>query len=148
MNKKAALGGDPTAPSSSASAAHRMTATESLFPEIINDFCNKISRMRANVLGHAYPARGPARAESARIPLGPHPWLHQLRSGSLRFVRRLPSYYGGVRLLVPVHHRLRLLTFPMRAGNGNRRAGQTRDLPASDAILLHVMWPWTPAGRQ
>jgi hypothetical protein len=26
--------------------------------------------------------------------------------------------------------------------------GQTRDLPASDAILLHVMWPSTPAGRQ
>src|SRR2546429_8059357 len=31
---------------------------------------------------------------------GPHsPWpaplLHRLRSGSLRFVRRLPSYYGG-----------------------------------------------------
>src|SRR4029077_20600199 len=29
-----------------------------------------------------------------------------------------------------------------------RRSGQTRDLPASDAILLHVMWPSTPAGRQ
>ena len=28
------------------------------------------------------------------------------------------------------------------------RCGQTRDLPASDAILLHVMWPLTPAGRQ
>jgi hypothetical protein len=28
------------------------------------------------------------------------------------------------------------------------RSGQTRDLPASDAILLHVMWPSTPAGRQ
>src|SRR4029079_6861502 len=26
--------------------------------------------------------------------------------------------------------------------------GQTRDLPASDAILLHVMWPRTPAGCQ
>jgi hypothetical protein len=26
--------------------------------------------------------------------------------------------------------------------------GQTRDLPGSDAILLHVMWPLTPAGRQ
>src|SRR5262249_53842843 len=26
--------------------------------------------------------------------------------------------------------------------------GQTRDLPASDAIPLHVMWPLTPAGRQ
>src|SRR5437667_7517592 len=29
-------------------------------------------------------------------------------------VRRLPSYYGEVRLLVPVHHRLRLLVFPLR----------------------------------
>src|SRR5207249_5123793 len=26
--------------------------------------------------------------------------------------------------------------------------GQTRDLPGSDAIPLHVMWPSTPAGRQ
>src|SRR4030095_7292902 len=34
--------------------------------------------------------------------------------GFLRFVRRLHSYYDEVRLLVPVHHRLRLLTFPMR----------------------------------
>jgi hypothetical protein len=32
----------------------------------------------------------------------------------LRFVRRLHRYYGGVRLLVSVHHRLWLLTFPMR----------------------------------
>ena len=38
------------------------------------------------------------------------------RSG---FVRRLHSYYGRVRLLGSVHHRLRLLTFPMRAGGGN-----------------------------
>jgi len=66
-----------------------------------------------------YPAQSPARAWLARIPLGPCPSLHQLRRRSLRFVRRLPSYYGGVRLLVSVHHRLRLLTFPMRAGNGN-----------------------------
>jgi len=54
----------------------------------------------------------------ARIPLGPCPLLHQLRRGSLRFVRRFPSYYGRVRLLGSVHHRLRFLTFPMRAGNG------------------------------
>src|ERR1700757_4708915 len=26
--------------------------------------------------------------------------------------------------------------------------GQTRDLPGSDTIPLHVMWPSTPAGRQ
>src|SRR6516162_9582607 len=75
--------------------------------------------MRANTLGHAYPALSPARASLVRIPLGPCPSLHQLRSGSLRFVHRLPSYYDRVRLLGSVHHRLRLLTFPMRAGNGN-----------------------------
>jgi len=30
------------------------------------------------------------------------------------FVRRLHGYYGGVRLLTIVHHRLRLLAFPTR----------------------------------
>src|SRR5437660_1129233 len=38
----------------------------------------------------------PVRALLARIPLGPRPWLNQLRRGSLRIVRRLPSYYGEV----------------------------------------------------
>ena len=39
---------------------------------------------------------------------------------------------------------------PSRCGPSlSRNAdGQTRDLPASDAIPLHVMWPSTPAGRQ
>src|SRR5229473_5653942 len=63
---------------------------------------------------HAYPTLRPARALLARIPLGLGPWLHRLRRGCLRFVRRLPSYYGLVRLPAPVHHRLRLLAFPMR----------------------------------
>src|SRR5215472_6979022 len=49
-----------------------------------------------------------------RVPLGLCPWLHRLRRGSLHFVRRLPSYYDRVRLLGFVHHRLRLLVFPMR----------------------------------
>src|SRR5262249_1138570 len=42
--------------------------------------------------------------------------LHRglLHGRGRRFVRRLLSYYDGVRLLVPVHHRLRLLAFPMR----------------------------------
>src|SRR3954470_14595750 len=34
--------------------------------------------------------------------------------GFLRFVRRLHSYYDEVRLLVSVHHWLRLLAFPRR----------------------------------
>ena len=46
-------------------------------------------------LCHASPVLRPARALLARIPFGPRPWLHRLRPGSLRFVRRLPSYYGG-----------------------------------------------------
>ena len=66
----------------------------------------------------------PVRALLVRIPLGPRPSLQQgLRcepppcrtppQGALpRFVRRLHSYYDEVRLLVSVHHRLRLLTFP------------------------------------
>src|SRR6202011_1275002 len=65
-------------------------------------------------LGHAHPVLRPARALLARISLGLRPWLRRLRSGSLRLVRRLPSYYGGVRLLMIVHHRLRLLAFPTR----------------------------------
>ena len=48
------------------------------------------------------------------IPLGLRPSLHRLRSGLLRLVRQLPRYYGGVRLPVSVHHRLRLFAFPMR----------------------------------
>src|SRR5207248_2899090 len=47
-------------------------------------------------VGHAYPALSPARALLARIPLGVRPWLRRLRCGRAHFVRRLPSYYGGV----------------------------------------------------
>src|SRR6516162_1030357 len=69
------------------------------------------------------PALRPARALLARIPLGLRPSLHWLRRSYLhrgllrrvfRVVRRLHSYYGEVRLPTPVHHRLRLLTFPIR----------------------------------
>ena len=54
------------------------------------------------------------RALPSRVPLGPRPWLHRLRHRLRGLVRRLHSYYDGVRLLTIVHHRLRLLTFPMR----------------------------------
>src|SRR5215510_4826721 len=47
-------------------------------------------------LCHAYPALCPVRALLARVPLGPRPLLHRLRSGRARLVRRLPSSYGGV----------------------------------------------------
>src|ERR1017187_6537065 len=63
-------------------------------------------------LGHGSPVLCPARALLTHISLGPRPWLHQLRSRLPGFVRRIHSYYGGVRLLMIVHHRLRLLAFP------------------------------------
>jgi hypothetical protein len=46
-----------------------------------------------------------------------------------------------------VHHRLRLLTFPMRTADASN-GGQTRGIPGSDAIHLRVMCSSTPAGRQ
>jgi len=45
---------------------------------------------------HALPSLCPVRALPARVPLGPRPWLHRLRCGRDRFVRRLHSYYGRV----------------------------------------------------
>src|SRR5947209_20505569 len=95
------------------------------------------------------PALGPEHALIARIPLGLGPSLHQLRRRSLCLVRRLHSYYGLVRLPTPVHHRLRLLAFPMRTAVRESELpidGQTWDLPSSDAILLRVMCSSTPAG--
>ena len=71
-------------------------------------------RTRSSALGHACPALSPERALLVRVPLGPRPWLHRLRRRGPGFVRRLHSYYGGVRLLLIVHRRLRLLTFPPR----------------------------------
>ena len=65
-------------------------------------------------LCHACPARRPGRALLVRIPLGRGPSLHRLLRRSLRLVRRIHRYYGRVRRPASVHHRLRLLTFPMR----------------------------------
>ena len=61
-----------------------------------------------------------ARALLARTPLWLRPLLHRLRCGQDGFIRRLPSYYGTVRLLATVHHRLRLIAFPMRTGGACR----------------------------
>src|SRR6516162_7305865 len=67
-------------------------------------------------LGHASPVLCPVRALLAYVSLGRRPWLHPLRRRFPAFVRRLRSYYVGVRLLLSVHHRLRLLAFPIRTG--------------------------------
>src|SRR5260370_40978214 len=58
-------------------------------------------------VGRACPARCPERAALFRVSLGPRPWLRRLRSGSLRLVRRLRSYYGGGCVPPPPHHLLR-----------------------------------------
>ena len=42
------------------------------------------------------PGPVPGTCFAGRSPLGPRPWLHRLRDGSLRFVRRLRCYYDGV----------------------------------------------------
>jgi len=54
-------------------------------------------------LGHAFPARCPARVLLSRVPLGPFPWLRRFRPATsevnlcdLRFVRRPLRYYGRV----------------------------------------------------
>ena len=73
------------------------------------------------------------------------PWFHQLRCGSLRFVRRLHSYDGRVQILMSVHHRLRFLTFPMRTANTNT-GGQTRGIPGPGAIHSRVMCSSTAGG--
>src|SRR5271169_5687474 len=58
------------------------------------------------------------RALLAHVSLGPRPWLHRLRRRvTSGFVPRLHGYYGEVRLLGFVHHRLRLLAFPARTGS-------------------------------
>src|SRR3954447_10536316 len=70
--------------------------------------------MRSSACDTVSPVLCPARALLTHIPLGPRPWLHQLRSRLPGFVRRLHSYYGRGRLLTIVHHPLRLLAFPTR----------------------------------
>ena len=65
--------------------------------------------------GRADPALCPGRVLLTRLPLGPSPSLHRLRNRPFGFVRRLPRYYGTVRLPTPVRHRRSSLDFPMRS---------------------------------
>jgi len=82
-------------------------------------FTLAVCRTRSSACGHAIPAlRSGTCFLLAHVPLGPA--LGSTGSAAVRntgFVRRLPSYFGEVRLLGPVHHRLRLLAFP-DAGRG------------------------------
>ena len=78
----------------------------------------------------ACPALCPVAVTLNRVPFGPLPSLHQLRRGrrTARFVRRLPRYYGAVRLPQPVHRRLVPTGFTTRTAS-HHLVGQTEDLP-------------------
>ncbi len=80
----------------------------------------------AQTLWHACPVLRPERASLVRIPLGPCPWLRQLRGRQAGPVRRFHRYYGKARRLTSVHHRLRLLAFPMRTGVARHRRPDVR----------------------
>jgi hypothetical protein len=84
----------------------------------------------------------------ARVPLGPRPSLHRLRRQLASFVRQLRSYYGEVRLLMPVHHRLRLLAFPLRTSDGGPSWSNMRS-PGSRTRSVHTCQGLRPrrAGR-
>src|ERR1700676_596740 len=62
--------------------------------------------MRFSACDTVSPVLCPARALLTHIPLGPRPWLHQLRSQLPGFVRRPHSYYGGGTLLMIGPHPL------------------------------------------
>jgi hypothetical protein len=67
----------------------------------------------------------------AQVSLGQTPSLHPLRRRCSGFVRRLPWYYGSVRLPVFVHHGLPSLDLPMRPEWVGALLGRSRDLPTS-----------------
>ena len=79
---------------------------------ILVRFC-RLSYLR-QLAWRVYPALSPERVLLAQIPLGQTPSLHLLRHRYSGFVRRLPRYYGSVRLPVFVHHRIPSLDFPIR----------------------------------
>ena len=89
---------------------------------------------------HTFPPLCAVCAGLVRIPLGRGPWLLRLRRSFRCLVRRLHSYYGLARLPTPVHHRLRLFTFPMRTANATPRPDVgspsfQRDLSARDVLF-------------
>src|SRR6267154_377470 len=62
--------------------------SELLLLPFLCDFPNAVQR-----LGHAFPVLCPARVSLCRLPLGPCPSLHRLRSQSPGLVHQLRSYY-------------------------------------------------------
>src|ERR1700756_2375720 len=96
---------------------------------LMTRFCNAATA----ACGTRTPAQCPARALPSGTSLEQAPSLHPLRGRVLGVVRGLHWYYAPVRLLAPVHRRLRLLAFPTRT-LGHVAIGQMRDLPGSGAF--------------
>ena len=71
-------------------------------------------RIRSSALCTLSQALCPEHVLLKRLPLGQLPSLHPLRSPLTSLVRRLPRYYGAVRLPMTAHHRLVSSDFPMR----------------------------------
>ena len=71
-------------------------------------------------------------------------------AGLSSFVRRLHHYYARVRLLRVVHHRLRLLPFPMRSRRTTRRDGaQPSQVPVLDMYAcMSSSTPRSPAAAR
>ena len=100
----------------------------------------------AQRLGHTVPALSPECALLVSVPLGLRPWLHRLRRRSRGFVRRLPSYYARVRLLLVVHRQLRLLAFLPRTIRPKGRM-PTRKPPGSRARSVRTCQGLRPRRR-
>ena len=97
----------------------------------------------------------------SRVPLGQTPSLHRLRGRLLSFVRRLPRYYGPVRLPTAVHHRIAALALPMRpaapspreqpwdlpvpvhGGSAHAEGLRPRGVPRGLALAPPAVWPST-----
>jgi len=70
------------------------------------------------------PARCPGRVLLRQVPFGQTPSLRPLRCRWPGVVRKLPRYFGSVRLPLSVHHRRVSLDFPTRPGARTAPGGQ------------------------
>jgi len=88
--------------------------------------------------------------DSERVLLGRHfPWSPPLAPSTPRLVSQRRSWTSqlllrGLTSSASVHHRLRLITFPMRTG-AKLPAGQNARSPSSDLLPLYVMGSSTTA---
>jgi hypothetical protein len=99
-----------------------------------------------------------ATAQGVSLPLGLRPWLHGSAANSSAVdcsAAECSALFVGFTATMAESD----FSCPCIIGYGSSPSrcgpslsldtdGQSRDIPSSDAILLRVMWPSTPAGRQ